>query len=246
MGDNLQLDPQPAVTEQPIKPPVPKLNQKRRSPLTPFELATIRELAARGESSSEIATKLGRPTRTIRAARRTMGLAKPPSEPPAAESQPAENAAQKRAKPHTPFTAADRVRIANLVAGGLTAAQIAERIHRGLPQVSKVVRELASSTKQPTSVPVQCPAKIWDLLSAAARRRNLDPAHLALQIMEGVLKRGSVDAAIRTDEHVDDLRVVQVTLSLEATGRANNDTDPHACRDYRLRGVALAHGEQTG
>lgn len=40
---------------------------------------------------------------------------------------------------------------------------------------------------------------VWDLLTGAAKRRGLEPARLALQIVEGVLKRGSVDAAIRTD-----------------------------------------------
>jgi hypothetical protein len=83
----------------------------------------------------------------------------------------------KRSKPHTPFTAGDRLRIANLVAAGLTVAQIAAKINRGLPQTSRIVKELTSSTK-PTSVPLQlrdskanCPAKTWDLLEAAARRR---------------------------------------------------------------------------
>jgi hypothetical protein len=84
----------------------------------------------------------------------------------------------------------------------MSAPEIATRIHGGLPQVSKVVREINEATK-PTSVPLAlgdakttCPVKVWDLLAAAAKRRGLDPAHLALAIMEGVLKRGSVDAAI--------------------------------------------------
>jgi hypothetical protein len=152
----------------------------------------------------------------------------------------------------TPFTAADRVRIANLVAAGLTTAQIAERTRRGLAQVSRIVREIASSTT-PTSVPVlisdskvSCPAKTWAALAAAARRRSVEPAHLAVMIIDGVLKRGSVDAVINSDaELVDDLRTVRLTLDLEAVGRANGDAGP---RDYKLRGcsLALAHGERAG
>jgi hypothetical protein len=42
-----------------------------------------------------------------------------------------------------------------------------------------------------------CPAKTWELLAAAARQRGTDPARLALQIMENVLKYGSIDAPPR-------------------------------------------------
>jgi hypothetical protein len=88
----------------------------------------------------------------------------------------------------------------------------------------------------------KCPAKVWSALAAAARRRSLGPAVLAVQIVEGVLRRGSVDATIHENgELVDDLRVVRVVLNLEAVAGANGDA-----RDYRLRGVALAHGERAG
>jgi hypothetical protein len=131
----------------------------------------------------------------------------------------------------------------------MSPPEIAARIHRGLPQVSKVVREINEATK-PTSVPVlisdskvTCSAKTWVALAAAARRRSVEPAMLAVQIIDGVLRRGSVDAVTNTDaELVDDLRTVQLVLNLEAVGRANGATG----RDYRLRGVALAHGERTG
>jgi hypothetical protein len=59
-------------------------------------------------------------------------------------------------------------------------------------------------------------------------------------IVDGVLRHGSVDAAINGDgEIVDDLRTVQLVLNLEAVGRENG-----AHRDYKLRGLALAHGER--
>jgi hypothetical protein len=126
----------------------------------------------------------------------------PAAAPLAAESAPTKS---KRSKPHTPFSQADRLRIQNLIASGLTAAQIAERMHRGLPQVSRVVREISEAAK-PTSVPVlindsktTCSAKLWTALSAAARRRNASPANLLIQIAEGVLKRGSVDSVLHTE-----------------------------------------------
>ena len=39
----------------------------------------------------------------------------------------------------------------------------------------------------------------------------------------------------------DDLRNVQLVLNLEAVGRATGDG-----RDYRLKGIGLAHGERAG
>jgi hypothetical protein len=147
-----------------------------------------------------------------------------------------------------PFTDADRVRIKNLVAAGLSAPEIAAKIHRGTPQVSRIVREIRQATK-PTSVPVlisdsktTCPVKTWAALEAAARRRSTDPARLLVQIADGVLRHGSIDAALREDaELVDDLRVVQLVLTLEAPRRANGSTG----RDYRLRSLALAHSERA-
>jgi hypothetical protein len=146
MGDDLQLlDQQPAASAQPIKPPVP-----RRLPLSPSEKQMIREGAARGESASEIARKLDdRPVRTVRDAMRAMGLAKP-MKPPSVESLPANGSTPKpkRAKPSQPFSEADRIRVENLVRSGLSAAQIAERLNRGLPQISRLVKELGGEARQ--------------------------------------------------------------------------------------------------
>jgi hypothetical protein len=118
-----------------------------------------------------------------------------------------------------------------LIAAGLSAAEIAARIHRWLPQVSKVVKEISRATK-PTAVPVvisdsktTCPAKTWDMLAAAARRRNAEPAVLLVQIAEGVIKHGSIDRAIHADAalgstDVCGLRVLQIAIDLEAVGHA--------------------------
>jgi hypothetical protein len=175
----------------------------------------------------------------------------PPSEPPSVEPVLASSAPTKpkRSKPYQPFSAADKVRISNLVAAGLSPAEIAARVHRGLPQISRLVRELAASAK-PTSLTLQlgeskanCPEKTWAALTAAARRRNVKPASLAVEIIGGVLRHGSIDHVIRDDAValVDDLRTVQLVLNLEAVGRANG-----ACRDYKLRAVGLTHGERPG
>jgi DNA-binding NarL/FixJ family response regulator len=251
MGDDLALLEQPAASEQPTglaqMPRAP--SQKRRSLLTPGEKATIRELAARGKTSSEIAGKLDRPSETVRSALRRMRAASPTVAIPAeSTSSPRAPGKPKRSKPSAPFTPADRLRVKNLIECGLTAAQIAMKVNRGFPQVSKLVREISEATK-PTSVPVAisdskttCSAKTWAALAAAARRRNAEPAHLLVQLAEGVLKRGSVDAVINSDaELVDDLRTVQIVLSLEAAGRVNG-----VARDYRIKNVALAHGERAG
>jgi hypothetical protein len=267
MGDDLKLlEQQPAASEQrhlsrngSESEPKRLTHQKRRPKLSPSETAAIRELAARGESSSAIARQLvDRPVRTVRNAMRAMSLAKPPPrEQPSVTPPPSQlaNGSTPKSKSYTPITEADRVRIGNLVAAGLSTAAIAAKVRRGVPQVSRIVRELAASTKPPTSVSVpvlmadskvSCPAKTWAALAAAARRRSVEPAHLAVMIIDGVLRRGSIDAAIHADaEHVSadgrDLRV-QVVLDLEAVG----STGPRACRDYRLRGVALAYGERAG
>jgi hypothetical protein len=241
--NDLQLLEGPAAsdlrpTESPQAP-----SAKRRPPLTSSETATIRELAARGLSSSEIARQLDdRPVRTVRETMRAMGFAKPSVAPPASSA----TVPKQPPKPsYVPFTAADKVRIENLARSGVATAEIAKRVGRGLPQVSKVVRELTASTKQPTSVPLalNVPAKTMAALAAAARRRNVEPARLLVEIADGVLRRGSVDAVIHTDaELVDDLRTISLVLNLEAVGRANGDA---ASRDYRLKAVALAHSEHA-
>jgi hypothetical protein len=223
MTDGLDQLAEPAASEQPTKRPAAKSlprapNGKWRAPLPSETVETVL------------------------------------SEQPVAEPVLADHPQQpKRSKQSRPFTAADRVRIANLVAAGLSAAEIAARTHRGLPQVSRIVRELSSSTK-PTSVPVlvgdskaSCSAKTWAALAAAARRRSVEPATLAVQIVDGTLRRGSVDAVIHSDaELVDDLRTLRLVIDLEAVGRVNGDAGPRAPRDYRLRGLALAHGERAG
>jgi hypothetical protein len=99
-------------------------------------------------------------------------------------------------KPSRPFTAADRVRIGNLARGGLPAAEIAKRIGRGLPQVSKVVRELGLAPSTPsTLVPVELKLRRspFGMLEAAARRRDLAPETLASALIDRVIRRGSID-----------------------------------------------------
>jgi DNA-binding NarL/FixJ family response regulator len=197
MADGLALLEQPAASEQPI----PKLSQKRRPQLSPSEKEKIRELAARGQTANEIARKLvDRPPRQVRDAMRAMGLAKPiPPAPAASTSSPRAPTKPKQSKPHQPFTAGDRVRIANLVATGLSAAQIAERIHRGLPQVSRIVREITSSSTKPTETSLQLnvPARTMTALEAAARRRHLKPATLAAELIDNVVRHGSVTETLR-------------------------------------------------
>jgi hypothetical protein len=218
MSDDLQLlDPQPAVIEPPTKP-VPKPRPKRRAtpPPAPSEMVL---------------------------------------EQPVAEALPASSQKPRQSKPRQPFTPGERAAIERLARNGVAPNEIAKAINRGSnhPQVALYVRQLGLAAKQTSSVPVvisdskvTCSGKTWAALAAAARRRSVEPAMLAVQIIDGVLRRGSVDAVTNSDgELVDDLRTVQLVLNLEAVGRANGD-GTHAPRDYRLRGVALAHGERAG
>jgi DNA-binding CsgD family transcriptional regulator len=237
MGNGLDvlLNEQAPVTEPPIiKRPAPKpLQQKRRSPLTSSEKQIIREAAARGASSSEIAAKLARRPETIRSALRRMRAAPPSSAPPTVEPLPANGSAQKpKAKSHTPFTQADRIRIENLVRSGLSAAQIAERVGRGLRQVSRVVKELDGA--QPRAVALQVgdtkaslPTKTWDMLTAAAKRRSTEPAVLLAQICQGIIEHGSIDRAVHADagdvaNNGRGLRVLSIAIDLEAIGRCGD------------------------
>jgi hypothetical protein len=248
MGE-MQVLEAPAVSAEPVRQSLKPTKPKRRPPLSPGELTTIRELATAGASASEIAGKLDdRPTRTVRDAMRGMGFVNVPPQPPS-EPLP-ESAPPKRSKPRHPFTPGERAAIERLARSGTPANEIAKLIRRGsnYSQVALLVRQLGLA--KPTSVQLQvgaskanCPTKILDLLEAAARRQSVKPALLAVQLITGVLQHGSIDAVLRDDAAalVDDLRNVQLVLNLEAVGRANG-----ACRDYRLRSVAVAHGERPG
>jgi hypothetical protein len=206
------LDQQPAAIPPPSAPP-PMPRPPRRKPLDESERATIRELSGRGESTSAIASKLDVPARTIRDALRAMR--KPPAPPQRAKTQR--------------FTQADRVRIWNLLRSGLSAAQIAVKLGRGVPQVSKLVKELDGAP--PRSVALQVgdtkaslPTKTWDMVIAAAKRRSVEPAVLLAQICQGIVEHGSIDRAVHADaNHIAtdgrSLRVVQISIDFEALDR---------------------------
>jgi IS30 family transposase len=203
--DQQLLNEAPATFEPPINPKPLKAqapSPKRRAPLTPSEKATIKALAEGGASASEIARQLvDRPIRTVREA--LLRFAKAGVTSPAAskfrgaatiEPLPTSSTPARRSRPHMPFTQIDRLRIQNLVDSGLSAAQIAARIHRGLPQVSRIVRELAAAAKPArVALKLDLPMTTWDLLEAAARRRRLEPTKLALELLDHLVRHGSID-----------------------------------------------------
>jgi len=107
------------------------------------------------------------------------------------------SAPQKPSTPRRPFTAADRVRIENLARSGMPANEIAKRIGRGSshPQVARLVRQLGLAKPGPGLVALQLTLRprTWEALEAAARRRDMKPAALAVELIDHIIRRGSVD-----------------------------------------------------
>ena len=103
-----------------------------------------------------------------------------------------------------PFTDADRATIAALARTGLSSNEIAKRVGRGVPQVTRVVRSFGLAEPSSIALTLSLKRRSFEMLEAAARRRNTEPARLLVEIVEGVLKRGSVDRAIAASVEGDE------------------------------------------
>jgi hypothetical protein len=89
------------------------------------------------------------------------------------------------------------VRIENLARSGMPANEIAKRIGRASshPQVARLVRQLGLAKPSPGLVALQLALRprTWEALEAAARRRDMKPAALAVELIDHIIRRGSVD-----------------------------------------------------